>query len=77
MVTGQEIIYTKEQEKPGIRVDGLKQHGEEGKVVLFDDSCEHEVRNDTDKLRAVLLPDTDRPMDKTGTLAINLLFFSD
>nr|WP_241618627.1 aspartyl/asparaginyl beta-hydroxylase domain-containing protein [Rosenbergiella epipactidis] len=34
---------------------------------------EHEVRNDTDELRAVLFIDIDRPMDKLGTF-VNKLF---
>ncbi len=49
--------------------------GMRGKVILFDDSYEHEVRNDTDELRAVLFLDIDRPMDKVGT-AVNKLLFS-
>jgi len=68
------LIVPKEKEKLWIRVDDQKLHWEEGKVVLFDDSYEHEVRNDTDELRAVLFLDIDRPMDKTGTLVNNLLF---
>ncbi len=68
------LIVPKEQDKLWIRVDDQKLHWEEGKVVLFDDSYEHEVRNDTDELRAVLFLDIDRPMDKTGTLLNNLLF---
>ena len=46
-----------------IRVDDQILHWDEGKVILFDDSYEHEVRNDTE-LRAVLFLDIDRPMDK-------------
>lgn len=51
-----------------IRVDDQILHWHEGKVILFDDSYEHEVRNDTDELRAVLFIDIDRPMDRIGTL---------
>jgi len=51
-----------------IRVDDQILHWEEGKVVLFDDTYEHEVHNDTDEFRAVLFLDVERPMDRTGTL---------
>ncbi|WP_297834293.1 aspartyl/asparaginyl beta-hydroxylase domain-containing protein [Pseudomonas sp.] len=57
-----------------IRVDDQVLHWQEGKVVLFDDSYEHEVRNDTDELRAVLFLDIDRPMDRIGTLFNRMLF---
>ena len=51
-----------------IRVDDQILHWREGKVVLFDDTYEHEVHNDTDELRAVLFIDIDRPMDRIGTI---------
>ncbi|MGJ8526331.1 hypothetical protein LMG33818_002080 [Halomonadaceae bacterium LMG 33818] len=60
-------------EKVWIRVDNEILHWHEGKVILFDDSYEHEVRNDTDEFRAVLFMDFDRPMDKVGTVVNNLL----
>jgi aspartyl/asparaginyl beta-hydroxylase (cupin superfamily) len=50
-----------------IRVDDQILHWQEGKVMLFDDTYEHEVHNDTDELRAVLFLDIDRPMDGIGT----------
>jgi beta-hydroxylase len=56
-----------------IRVDDQILHWQEGKVVLFDDTFEHEVHNDTDELRAVLFLDIDRPMDRIGTLFNRLL----
>lgn len=69
------LIVPKDREKLWIRVDDQILHWDEGKVILFDDSYEHEVRNDTDELRAVLFLDIDRPMDKVGT-AVNKLLFS-
>ena len=39
---------------------------EQGKVVVFDDTFEHEVWNNTDQERIVLLFDFDRPMKKIG-----------
>ena len=50
-----------------IRVDQEILNWREGEVVLFDDTYEHEVRNDTDEFRAVLFLDIDRPMDRVGT----------
>jgi beta-hydroxylase len=57
-----------------IRVDDQILHWQEGKVVLFDDTYEHEVHNDTDEHRAVLFIDIDRPMDRLGTL-FNVMIF--
>ncbi|MBT0728199.1 aspartyl/asparaginyl beta-hydroxylase domain-containing protein [Rosenbergiella australiborealis] len=69
------LIVPKDQpEKLWIRVDNQRLHWEEGKVIIFDDFYEHEVRNDTDELRAVLFIDVDRPMDKLGTWVNKLLF---
>ena len=39
---------------------------EQGKVVMFDDTFEHEVCNNTDQERIVLLFDFDRPMKNIG-----------
>ncbi len=49
-----------------IRVDDERYHWREGKVVLFDDTYEHEVLNDTDDTRVVLFIDVLRPMDRVG-----------
>ncbi|MGE0483399.1 MAG: aspartyl/asparaginyl beta-hydroxylase domain-containing protein [Gammaproteobacteria bacterium] len=50
-----------------IRVDDEIYHWREGEAVIFDDTYEHEVRNDTPEYRAVLFIDIDRPMDTVGT----------
>ena len=50
-----------------IRVDQEILNWREGELLLFDDTYEHEVRNDTDEFRAVLFIDIDRPMDRVGT----------
>jgi aspartyl/asparaginyl beta-hydroxylase (cupin superfamily) len=57
----------KEPEKCWIRVDDQICHWTEGKCLVFDDTFEHEVRNDTDETRVVLFLDFDRPMDRIGT----------
>lgn len=50
-----------------IRVDEERRSWREGESLLFDDTYEHEVHNDTDEFRAVLFLDIDRPMDGIGT----------
>ena len=41
---------------------------EEGKFLVFDDTYDHEVLNDTDEERTVLIVDFDRPMRIPGTV---------
>ena len=53
-------------EKCWIRVDQEINHWQEGKCMVFDDTYEHEVLNDTDEQRVVLFLDFDRPMDRIG-----------
>jgi len=62
-----------DSKKVWLRVHNQILHWEEGQVMLFDDTYEHEVRNDTDETRAVLFIDFERPMDRTGTLFNSLL----
>jgi beta-hydroxylase len=54
-------------ERCWIRVGDEICHWREGECLLFDDTYEHEVLNDTDEFRAVLFLDIDRPMDRLGT----------
>ena len=49
-----------------IRVDKERRSWREGECMLFDDTYEHEVHNDTPEYRAVLFVDIDRPMDRIG-----------
>ena len=49
-----------------MRVGGEVRHWEVGQVVVFDDSYEHEVWNETDEVRIVLLFQIDRPMRWLG-----------
>jgi aspartyl/asparaginyl beta-hydroxylase (cupin superfamily) len=51
-----------------MRVGDQRVTWREGACVVFDDSFEHEVHNDTDETRAVLLFDFDRPMRPLGRL---------
>ncbi|MFZ9003099.1 MAG: aspartyl/asparaginyl beta-hydroxylase domain-containing protein [Robiginitalea sp.] len=50
--------------RPGdcrMRIEEREIHWKEGEVVVFDDTFDHEVWNDTDKTRVVLLIDVLRP----------------
>lgn len=51
-----------------IRVDEIQAHWREGKGMLFDDTYQHEVWNNTDEVRVVLLMDVIRPMRFPGNL---------
>ncbi len=56
-----------------IRVDQERRHWQEGVCLLFDDTYEHEVHNNTNEYRIVLFLDLDRPMDGFGTLLNKLI----
>lgn len=56
-----------------LRVDQDICHWREGACLVFDDTYEHEVRNDTDEVRVVLFLDIDRPMDLPGRLLNRLV----
>jgi ornithine lipid ester-linked acyl 2-hydroxylase len=45
-----------------IRINNDLAFWQEGKALIFDDCYQHEVRNDTDGIRAVLLIDVIRPL---------------
>ena len=60
------LLIPKEREKCRIRVDTEIKAWEAGKVIVLDDTYEHEVWNDTDEERVILLFDFDRPMKWYG-----------
>ena len=49
-----------------MRVDDQIKVWKPGEAFVFDDTYEHEVRNDTDEERVVLILDFDRPMGLGG-----------
>ncbi len=62
--------------KPGecrMRVDKEYIHWEEGKAVFFDDTYNHEVWNDSNGIRVVLLIDTKRPYTSIGNRINNFV----
>ena len=56
-----------------LRVDSEICRWREGECLVFDDTYDHEVRNDTDETRVVLFLDFDRPMDLPGRIMNRLL----
>jgi beta-hydroxylase len=69
------LIVPEDSDSCWIRVDDQICHWQEGKCLVFDDTYEHEVRNDTPDRRVVLFLDFDRPMDGIGTLCNRFLVF--
>ncbi|MCH8951334.1 MAG: aspartyl/asparaginyl beta-hydroxylase domain-containing protein [Proteobacteria bacterium] len=67
------LIIPEEREKCRIRVGEQFMNWEEGKVFVIDDTYDHEVWNDTDEERVVLLLDFNRPMRPGGRLVNWLL----
>jgi beta-hydroxylase len=59
----------RDREKVVMRIGDTRFHWEEGKATVFDDTYKHEVLNDTDEERVVLLFDTRRPMRWPGRVA--------
>jgi aspartyl/asparaginyl beta-hydroxylase (cupin superfamily) len=56
------LIVPEQKERCRIQVGASVRHWEEGESLVFDDSHDHEVWNDTDELRAVLFVDFVRPV---------------
>lgn len=67
------LIIPKDAEKCRIRVGDKIKHWQPGELVVLDDTFEHEVWNDTDEERVVLLLDFERPMKWSGR-ALNWVF---
>ena len=69
------LLIPQAREKCRIRVDNEIRAWEAGKVIVLDDTYEHEVWNDTDEERVILLFDFDRPMRWPGRLLNATLLF--
>lgn len=67
------LIIPKQEDKCRIRVHDDIIAWSPGKVFVFDDTFEHEVWNETDEERVILLFDFDRPMSLLGRTLNNLL----
>ncbi|MCP5080392.1 MAG: aspartyl/asparaginyl beta-hydroxylase domain-containing protein [Alphaproteobacteria bacterium] len=62
------LIIPKDAESCRLRVDQEICVWREGEIFVFDDTYEHEVWNDTDEERVILLFDFDRPMRLWGRI---------
>lgn len=62
------LIIPKDAEKCRMRVSDTINVWHPGKIFVFDDTYEHEVWNDTEEERVILLFDFDRPMRFWGKL---------
>lgn len=67
------LVVPDDRENCWMRVDDKKCVWEPGKLLVFDDTYDHEVRNDTPQQRVVLLFDFVRPMRFWGR-ALNWVF---
>lgn len=61
------LVVPRDADQCWLRVDDERCHWREGEVLLFDDTYEHEVYNNTDEQRVVLFMDIDRPMNWLGS----------
>jgi ornithine lipid ester-linked acyl 2-hydroxylase len=67
------LIVPKDKEACRIRVGEDIRHWEEGKSIIFDDTFNHEVWNDTDETRVVLFVDVLRPLPSPESLINRLI----
>jgi aspartyl/asparaginyl beta-hydroxylase (cupin superfamily) len=63
------VIVPRDRERCRMRVGSRHFHWEEGASRIFDDTFEHEVWNDTDEERVVLMLQFRRPLRAPGRLA--------
>lgn len=69
------LVVPKRRESCRMAVAGRNLLWEEGRTLVFDDTFHHEVWNDTDELRAVLLIQFRRPVGLLGKLAGEAFLF--
>ena len=67
------VLVPKDKERCRMRVGSEHFYWEEGKSRIFDDTFEHEVWNDTDEERVVLMVQFRRPLRQPGRL-VSALF---
>lgn len=58
-----------------MRIEDVNLHWQPGKCIVFDDTYEHEVYNNTDEIRVVLLIDVLRPMRYPGRVLTRALMW--
>lgn len=62
------LVVPEQRERCQMILDGVPHSWQEGRTLVFDDTYYHEVHNDTDQERIVLLLDFERPMHWRGRL---------
>lgn len=62
------VVAPRDRANCWMRVGDRVQHWADGRCFVFDDTYEHEVHNDTDQERVVLIVDVERPMRLAGRL---------
>ena len=62
------LIIPRDRERCRIRVGDQTRTWEEGKCLVLDDTFEHEVCNETDEQRVVLIIDVERPLPLAARL---------
>lgn len=67
------LVVPQKAEDCRIRVDEEIRHWEAGKSMVFDDTFDHEVWNDTDETRVVLFVDVLRPLPSPESLINKLI----
>jgi len=67
------LIIPEKRDQCWLRVDEQVLHWDEGKCIVFDDSYEHEVRNNTEQQRVVLFFDVLRPMRTPGRILNSIM----
>jgi beta-hydroxylase len=56
------LIIPEPREAVAIRIDGAVHHWDEGRALIFDDTYEHEARNESGHTRVVLFIDFEKPL---------------
>lgn len=67
------MIVPKDSERCTIWIDRQPYHWEEGRSLIFDDTYLHEVHNETDEARVVLLYHFTRPLNRLGRILLSVV----
>ena len=70
------LIIPKKEESCRIRVDKQIRHWRPGEIFVLDDTFEHEVWNDTEEERVILIFDFDRPMRVPGRALLRFFIWA-
>lgn len=68
------LLVPRDRDRCWIEVDGTRRHWDPGRLLVFDDTYRHEVRNDTGDDRVVLLMHLRRPLRFPASLVGDAVF---